>query len=73
MHCIEIARGRRLAASGEGRSLREAAGLSLSDLAPDIGVDSGTLSRIERGLSTPRAGTAERYAAVLDRIAREAL
>jgi transcriptional regulator with XRE-family HTH domain len=35
------------------RRLREAQGLKLSDVAPHIGTDSGSLSRIERGLRDP--------------------
>lgn len=35
------------------RRLREAAGLTLTDVAPHIGTDAGSLSRIERGQRDP--------------------
>lgn len=35
------------------RRLRESMGLTLSDVAPLVGIDAGSLSRIERGLRDP--------------------
>ncbi len=45
---------RQLARSGEARRIREAAGLSLRELAAAVGVDAASISRWERGLSAPR-------------------
>lgn len=35
------------------RRLRESQGLNLADVAPHLGTDAGSLSRIERGLRDP--------------------
>ncbi len=45
---------------------REKCGLSLAALAARTGVDSGNLSRIERGLQIPSYRTAKRIAKCLD-------
>jgi DNA-binding transcriptional regulator YiaG len=60
---------RRRARSGEGRRLREAAGLSLRELAAQVGVDAATLDRWERGLARPRRAAALRYQTVLAALA----
>ena len=52
---VEIARGRDLIRTGLGRSIRERAGLSQSELARSLGVDSGTVSKWEAGERSPRA------------------
>jgi transcriptional regulator with XRE-family HTH domain len=56
---------RRALADGTARRLREAAGLSLADVARPAGVTAATISRWESGTRTPRAEQALRYAAVL--------
>jgi len=57
---VGIARARRLAA-GSGRRIREAAGLSVRELASGIGVDASTLWRWETGRSRPRGDAAIRW------------
>lgn len=48
------------------RRLRLERGLSQEDLAHDAGLTTGTLSKIERGLSNPTWGTVRRLAHALD-------
>jgi transcriptional regulator with XRE-family HTH domain len=48
------------------RAIRKAHGYSLRELAGRSGVAKSTLSRIERGLHTPRADTLARIARALD-------
>ena len=47
------------------RELREAAGLSLTDVSERTGMDKGFLSRLETGQGNPTVTTLARYAAVL--------
>lgn len=60
---------RTLARRGEARTLRLDAGLSLADVAPEIGVDPSTLARWERGAARPHRDAAFRWEAVLARLA----
>lgn len=60
-----LAVARRLAANGEARRLRVASGLSLGDIARDVGVGVSTVSRWETGQRSPRGEAALRYAGVL--------
>jgi len=55
----------RLTADGTARSIREAAGLTLSDVARDVGVDQSTVSRWEAGLRRPRPAAAATYGMLL--------
>jgi transcriptional regulator with XRE-family HTH domain len=71
MELQAVVRGRRLGREGRGRFLREAAGLSLRDLAHAVGVDVATLSRWERGVARPRHAAAVRWVAACDEIERE--
>jgi transcriptional regulator with XRE-family HTH domain len=61
-----LVQARQLGRSGEGRRLREAAGLSLRELADAIGVEPGTLSRWETGRCRPRQRAALRWLTILD-------
>jgi ribosome-binding protein aMBF1 (putative translation factor) len=47
------------------RELREAAGLSLADVAERTGMDKGFVSRLETGQGNPTVDTLARYAAAL--------
>jgi len=47
------------------RELREAAGLSLADVAGRTGMDKGYVSRLETGRGNPTVGTLARYAQAL--------
>lgn len=60
-----LVRARQLGATGEGRRLRERAGLSLQDVAEAVGVDAGTVSRWERGQGRPNRRGAVRWAEAL--------
>ncbi len=60
-----MVRGRRLAKSGQGRALRERAGVSARELAAVLEVDPKTLIEWERGVATPRQINATRYAKIL--------
>jgi transcriptional regulator with XRE-family HTH domain len=66
----EIIRGRRNAEL-TGRTLRQAAGLSLADLAQEVPVSIATLSRWENGLARPRRANAARYQQLLEEIESE--
>jgi transcriptional regulator with XRE-family HTH domain len=61
-----LVRARRMAATGIARILREEAGLSLSEIAADVGVTKGTIWRWEHGERRPRGEAARRYVEVLD-------
>jgi transcriptional regulator with XRE-family HTH domain len=67
---IEIARARRLARTGEGRRIREAAAVSVRELAAAVGVDPTTVWRWETGQSIPKPEQARRWDAALRDLAR---
>jgi transcriptional regulator with XRE-family HTH domain len=54
-----------LATSGEGRRIREAAGVSIRELADVLRKSPSTVARWERGETRPRADASERYEAAL--------
>jgi DNA-binding transcriptional regulator YiaG len=56
---------RELAASGEARRIRQAAGLSQADLARACSVSAPAISRWEAGSRIPRGEAARRYAAII--------
>jgi len=68
---VGIALARR-AAIQEGRRIRTAAGLTIYDLAADLGVSPATVSRWESGLRVPRSEAALRYADLLAELAKVA-
>lgn len=49
----------------EARAIRERAGVSTSRLAQTLGVHRSTISRWERGLTTPRSSARASYAAAI--------
>lgn len=59
-----------LSASGGARAIRERAGLSLAELAAEIGVDRSTLWRWETRRRRPRGEAALRYLALLEELSR---
>lgn len=65
-----LAKVRAACASGEARRIRQAARLSLADVAGAIGVDLTAISRWERGERSPRGAAALRYGELLDRLER---
>lgn len=56
--------------SGRAQSIREAASISRSELARDVGVTEPTVSRWENGARSPKGDAALRYAEVLRRLDR---
>ena len=64
-----ISVARRAARDGTGRRVRLAAGVSLTEMASEIGVAPQTLLRWELAQRSPRTRAAERYAAVLATLA----
>lgn len=61
---------RLLGQDGRGRELREAAGISLRELARLLDVDVATLSRWERGEVQPRSSGAIRWVLVCQELQR---
>jgi transcriptional regulator with XRE-family HTH domain len=66
-----LVRMRQMARSGEARRIRLAAELTLREVAAEVGVDAGTVSRWEAGLLAPRCGHALRWEEVLAEAAAE--
>jgi hypothetical protein len=68
---VKVAAARDACRNGAARALRLSAGLSLREVAEEIGAgDPTTVYRWEQGQRRPRADMAERYADLLDRLAR---
>lgn len=59
---------RRRAASGEARTIRQAARLTLEDVGSAIGTHHTTVARWERGERTPTGTAAIKYGQLLDRL-----
>jgi DNA-binding XRE family transcriptional regulator len=71
---LELAVVRDMARTGKARDLRIAAGLSLAEVARDVGVSTTTIHNWERGRFSPRGEPAARYGRLLGelrRLARE--
>jgi transcriptional regulator with XRE-family HTH domain len=67
---VKVAAARDACRNGVGRALRLSAGLSLREVADEVGAgDPSTVLRWERGQRRPRGEMAERYGDLLDRIA----
>jgi DNA-binding transcriptional regulator YiaG len=62
---LTLVRVRELARSGEARKLREAADLSLREVAAAVGTSPASLSRWELGQRRPHGPAAVRYGAIL--------
>lgn len=69
---LALSRARSVARTGEARRIREAAQLSLAEVAAAIGVDTSTVHRWETGDRRPRGDAAVRFIELLDEL-REAL
>lgn len=65
---VELARAKALVRSGAGRTVRQAAGLSLAEVGTALGVDPSTVYRWETGERHPRGERALAYADVLRRL-----
>jgi DNA-binding transcriptional regulator YiaG len=60
-----LAKARQLAVSGEAQKIRDAAGLSLRDIAAAVGVSQTTVWRWERGAQAPHGPGATAWALLL--------
>ena len=69
MHnAFDVATARQLLADGTARRIREGAGLSLRDVAKDLGVAASAVSRWENEKRSPRGESALAYVALLERL-----
>jgi transcriptional regulator with XRE-family HTH domain len=68
---LQLTEARRLLRSGEAREIRQAAGLSLHEVACVCGVTPGAVSRWEQGERRPTGGAAVSFAKLLEKV-REA-
>jgi len=68
MRCVDLARVRRLARSGQARKIRVAGDVSLREMARDRGVDPSTLARWETARTRPSPDAALRWLDLLLRI-----
>ena len=66
---LALTDGRKLAASGEGRRIRESAGASQSELGAVVGVTNVAISKWEAGTRRPAGAAAIRYARALRALA----
>jgi DNA-binding transcriptional regulator YiaG len=64
-----LARARHIAASGEARRCRQQAGVTLHEIAEDLGVNTMTVWRWENGKRRPRGEAALKYVALIDKLA----
>ena len=58
---VRLVQAYRLTEGEEGRSLREESGVSLRQMAAELGTNPGELSRWERGISRPRKANSLRW------------
>ena len=63
---VDLSRTRDLARSGSARSIRMAAGLSLSEVGSAVGVAESTVFRWEHGERAPRGEAGLRYGELLE-------
>lgn len=68
MEARDLVRLRKMAENGAARAIREAAGLSLSELARGADLHRSTVFRYEAGLRRPCGAAAERYLRALEEI-----
>lgn len=69
---LRLARVRAVVVSGEARRLRQAARLSISEIASECGVDQSTVWRWENGTRLPRGESALRYGELIDSLREQA-
>lgn len=69
---VQLAKVRDLVRTGEARELRTLSGLSLREVADDIGVHPTSVYHWEQGVCLPRGPHALRYARLLDALRRAA-
>ncbi len=66
---LKLVEARRLAASGDGKAIREASGLSLHEVAAVVGLSVSALFRWEVGERVPRGERAVAWAEFLEQLA----
>ena len=66
-----LTEARQLAASGRGRDVREAAGVSQAEIGAAIGATVAGISKWENGLRRPSGASAIRYARVIRELANQ--
>lgn len=66
-----VVRARRLASTGDAKRLREAAGLSLREVAEAVGVSHTALWRWEAGQRAPRGAAASAWALFLGELEKQ--
>jgi transcriptional regulator with XRE-family HTH domain len=66
---LRLTEARRLAASGDGKAIREASGLSLHEVAAAIPLSVSGLFRWENGERVPRGERAVAWAELLEQLA----
>jgi DNA-binding XRE family transcriptional regulator len=64
-----VSRMRRDARTGVARRHRKSAGITQAEMARELGVTPGYLSRLERGKRSPRADLSIRWARILEELA----
>lgn len=69
---LRLAEVRAALSSGEAQRLREAAQLSIGEVARACGVDQSTVWRWERGTRKPRADVADAYGQFIDTLRKQA-
>ena len=69
---LRLADVRAALSSGEAQRLREAAQLSIGEVARACGVDQSTVWRWERGIRKPRADVADAYGQLIDSLRKKA-
>lgn len=68
---LRLARVRAAVTSGEAQRLREAAQLSIGEVARECGVDHSTVWRWERGTRLPRGERALKYGELIDSLRQQ--
>lgn len=68
MDMARVSRVRRMFRNGRARRLREQSALSVRELAGMVGVDPSTLSRWERGETTPGVAGARAWVSAMERL-----
>ncbi|PKQ22322.1 MAG: hypothetical protein CVT65_13970 [Actinobacteria bacterium HGW-Actinobacteria-5] len=68
---LMLTSARTFAATGDGLRRRQAAGLSLREVAAAVGISPTTLWRWEKGQRTPRGRAAIAWACLLDELGRK--
>jgi DNA-binding transcriptional regulator YiaG len=69
MDALQLVRVRAAARTGAGRRIREAAGLTITEIGRSVGTSHACISRWENGSRVPQGAPAIRYLKLLERLA----